>query len=120
MRSWTDERVDELRRLATPGDEGSLWIMLFEDPHGAPVLATTIDDAMAHLDEVLLRNLAWLLGELPAKAALLLVPRHEAHPRPSDRILWPELQRRDHGTVELLDLLVVGSSRYWSAQSDTH
>jgi hypothetical protein len=92
--------------------------MLFEDPHGPPVMATTVDDAMAHLDEILLRNLAWILGELPAKAALLLIPRADGQPRQTDRRLWPELNRRVHGTIELLDLVVVGSSRYWSAAAD--
>jgi hypothetical protein len=117
MRTWLDERVDELRTLATPDDEGSLWIMLVEDPHGAPVMATTVDDAMAHLDEVLLRNLAWILGELSAKAALLLIPRPDGRPRPVDRQLWRELNRRVQGTIELLDLVVVGPSRYWSVQA---
>jgi hypothetical protein len=118
VRTWIDDRVDEVRSLATENDEGSLWIMLFEDPHGEPVLATTVDDAMAHLDEVLLRNLAWILGELPAKAALLLIPRTDGLPRPMDRQLWQELNRRVDGTIELLDLVVVGPSRYWSAQAE--
>jgi hypothetical protein len=35
---------------------------------------------MAHIDELLLRNLAWMLGELPAKAALLPIPRRSGQP----------------------------------------
>jgi hypothetical protein len=99
-------------------DEGSLWIMLFEDLHGPPVMATTVVDAMAHLDEILLRNLAWILGELPAKAALLLIPRTDGRPQPVDSQLWPELKRRVQGTIELLDLVVVGPAAYWSVQAE--
>jgi hypothetical protein len=116
VQTWIDERVAEIRSLANHDDEGSLWIMLFDDPHGAPVMATTVDEAMAHLDELLLSNLAWILGELPAKAALLLIPRHDGRPRPADRRLWSELNARAHGSIELLDLVVVGRSGYWSAQ----
>jgi hypothetical protein len=109
--------VDELRSLASHDDEGSLWIMLFEDPHAAPVMATTVDDAMANLDEVLLSNLARILGGLPAKAALLIIPRDDGRPRPVDRRLWSEVNARVHGPIELLDLIVVGRSSYWSAQT---
>jgi hypothetical protein len=117
MQTWIDERVAELRSLASHDDEGPLWIMFFDDPHGAPVMATTVDDAMAHLDQVLLRNLAWILGELPAKAALFLIPRDDGQPRPVDRQIWSELNARVHGPIELLDLIVVGASSYWSAQT---
>jgi hypothetical protein len=34
MRSWIDDRVDEVRSLTTRADDGSLWIMVFEDPYG--------------------------------------------------------------------------------------
>jgi hypothetical protein len=30
------------RSLTTRADDGSLWIMVFEDPHGEPVMATTL------------------------------------------------------------------------------
>jgi hypothetical protein len=119
VRTWIEDRVDEVRSLASHDDEGSLWIMLFEDPHGAPVMATTVDDAMAHLDEVLLHNLAWILGELPAKAALLLIPRNDGRPKPVDRWLWAELNARVHGPIELLDLAVVGRASHWSVQATT-
>ncbi len=117
MGSWLDKRVDEVRSLTTHADDGSLWIMLFEDPYGAPVVATTVDGAMAQLDDVLLRNIAWILGELSAKATLLFIPRADGRPRAVDRWLWPELQRRVHGTIELLDLVVVGPAGYWSARA---
>lgn len=118
MASWLDERVGEARSLTTCSDYGSLLMMFFQDRHGAPVMATTVDDAMAHLDEVMLRNLAWVLGELPAEAALLFIPRSDGRPRPVDRRLWPELKRRVHGTIELLDLVVVGPAGYWSARAE--
>jgi hypothetical protein len=117
VHTWIDDRVDELRSLAGDDDEGSLWIMLFEDPHAAPVMATTVDDALAHLDAVLLGNLAWIIDELSAKAALFLIPRYDGWARPVDRQLWSELNARVHGPIELLDLIVVGPSSYWSAQT---
>jgi hypothetical protein len=43
-------------------------------------------------------SIAWIIGELPAKAALLLlIPRGNGVPTPADRQLWPELKRRVHG-----------------------
>lgn len=118
MVSWLDERVGEARSLTTCSDDGSLLMMFFQDRHGAPVMATTVDNAMAHLDEVLLRNLAWVLGELPAEAALLFIARSDGRPRPVDRRLWSELKRRVHGTIELLDLVVVGPAGYRSARAE--
>jgi hypothetical protein len=63
-------------------------------------------------------SIAWIIGELPAKAALLLIPRGNGVPTPADRQVWPELKRRVHGTIELLDVVVVGRSGHWSAQAE--
>jgi hypothetical protein len=72
MRSWIDDRVDEVRSLTTRADDGSLWIMVFEDPYGDH------HDAMADLDEVMIRNPAW--GRRRAARGLPR-PRRDRGPR---------------------------------------
>lgn len=97
----------------TPSDEGSLWLLFFDDPCGEPVVASAIDGGMAHLDEIL-PNLLMIIDDVGAKAVLLAVPRRSGRPQPVDRRLWREL-RTVSVSPEILDLVVVGDHEHWSA-----
>ena len=115
MDLWLTARVAEVRRRLTPGDEGSLWILWLDAPQGEPLIAAAVDHATAELDAELLKNLAATIDEVGAAAVLLAVPRRLGVPDAVDRRLWSELHAQVHPSVEIVDLVVVGESRYWSA-----
>lgn len=117
MRDWREARADEIRAELDPRDEGSLWVLFFDDPHGSPLLATHIEGAMDQMDRQLETNLAMIINEVRPKAVLLAIPRRRGTPADPDRQLWQNLQELLAGSpVELLDLLVVGASHTWSAR----
>ncbi len=114
---WRDDRVREIRTQLTREDEGALWVLFLDDPHGSPLLATPFHDAMEQMDRQLMANLAGVIKEVGSKAVLLAVPRQQGAPLKADRLLWQGMQQLLAGSpVELLDLLVVGSHHTWSAQ----
>lgn len=117
MPNWLDDRVRDLRVRLTPGDDGSLWLLFLDGPRGEVILATAVDDAMAHVDAQMTRNLIRVLGHVPAGAVLLAVPRADGRPLPVDRRLWSDLERLD--ALPLADLVVVGKTDYWSARRAT-
>ncbi|MDP9220789.1 MAG: hypothetical protein M3P23_09640 [Actinomycetota bacterium] len=119
MPTWLDERVSEVRQRLTTGDEASLWLLLFDDPSAAPVLAPVIEDAMSHMDADMARSVAIVINGVPAKAVLLAVPRRTGSPCRADRQLWLDLQHLVREPPELLDLIVVGDTEYWSARGAT-
>lgn len=116
MRTWLEERVEDVRERLTADDEGSLWMLLLEDPSGEPVIASAVDGAMAGMDSQLTRNLAMIITEVGAKAVLLAIPRRTGRPHPVDRQLWSDLRHLVGSSTELIDLVVVGDAAYWSAQ----
>ena len=116
MGGWREERAREIRTQLSRWDEGSLWVLFLDDPHGAPLLATPIEGAMDEIDRQLAVNLAMLINEVGSKAVLLAVPRRRGTPAEADRQLWQRMrQLLADSPVELLDLLVVGSRHTWSA-----
>lgn len=119
MTTWLDERVAEIRGGRTPGDEGSLWMIFLDAPRGRPLLASVVDNAMAHMEEVMKRNLAWIFDSTGSTAILLAVIRSDGQPRLADRQLWPDLRSRVKD-VELVDLLVIGDAGYCSAAGSSH
>jgi hypothetical protein len=111
------ETIDGIRERLQPNDEGSLWLLFFDEPLREPVVATAFDDAMAHVDTRLTRNIAQIIDGTGSDAALVAIPRHSGTPRPVDRRLWRDLRAlRDRIQPRLLDLVVVGDSRHWSAE----
>jgi hypothetical protein len=116
MSTWRDDRVREIRARLQPGDEGSLWMLLFDDPLGEPLAGTAISEAMENLDQAGTEHLASLLRRFEVRAALLAIVRRDGAPRPEDRRLWDGLDELLDGEPELIDLLVVGSRRTWSAR----
>lgn len=114
MPNWLDQRVCDLRVRLTPGEDGSLWLLFLDGPQGEVILASAFDDAMAHVDAQMTRNLVRILGHVPAVAVLLAVPRADGRPLPVDRQLWSDLEEVD--ALSLVDLVVVGEAGYWSAR----
>lgn len=119
MGGWREQRGQEIRTQLNRRDEGSLWVLFLDDPHGAPLLATPIEGAMGQVDRHLAVNLAMLINKVGSKAVLLAVPRRRGTPAEPDRQLWRDLQELlASSPVELLDLLVVGTHHSWSARDD--
>ena len=117
MDLWLSETIDEIRQRLAPGDEGSLWLLYFDEPLREPLLASAFDDAMAHVDSRLTRNIATIIEGVPVDAVLLAVPRRDGLPRAVDRQLWRDLRGLlDGAGPRLLDFVVVGAARHWSAQ----
>lgn len=118
MQTRLDDRVTEVRRKLTPTDEAP-WVLLFDDPADAPLTAMAVADALAHMDDEMTRNLAHIIDEVPANAAVLVAPRDDGSPRAADRQLWEDLDVEPCGTkTQLLDLVVVGERGYWSARAE--
>jgi hypothetical protein len=117
MDRWLDETIDDIRERVQPGDEGSLWLLFFDEPPREPLVAAAFDDAMAHVDEQMIRNVAQIIDAAPAEAVLVAVPRRDGVPRPVDRQFWRDLRELlDDVSPRLVDLVVVGVGRHWSVQ----
>lgn len=116
MDCWLQGIADDVRARAQPRDEGSLWLVLFDDPGGAPVVSAAIEGAMDHMDDLMLRQLTKILTQVGAAEVLLVIPRRSGRPRRVDRTLWEQLTARIGSATDLLDLLVVGSRTSWSAR----
>lgn len=112
--AWLDERAVEIRAHTSSDDEGALWLLFFQDPHGTPIIATAIDGAMAELDAALLQHIAMIIDDGPWKAVLLVVPRAVGAPLAIDRELLPRIRALTRST-HVIDVVVVGESTYWSA-----
>ena len=109
-----DNHIRGLRTQLRREDEGSLWLLFLDDPHGDVVLATSFEGAMAHVDAELTRNLVRIISHVPSAAVLLAVPRADGQPLNVDKRLWHDLEGLL--TDPLIDLVVVGESSYWSAR----
>ena len=119
MDVWLKVTIDEIRERLQPNDEGSLWLLFFDEPLLEPLVATAYDDAMAHVDARLTENIAKIIDAVPADAVLVAVPRRDGAPGPLDRQLWRDLGALRHGfRPRLLDLVVVGETGHWSAEGD--
>jgi hypothetical protein len=116
---WIEARVAEIRRRTTPADEGSHWSLFFDDPHGAPVIASAVDGAMKEMDESLLRSIARIIAEVPAPACLVAVIRQDGMPRPEDHLMWWDLQLLMRNKPKrLLGFVVIGASTFWPCDLD--
>ena len=120
MDHWREQRAKQIRTELRPRDEGSLWVLFLDDPHGAPLLATPIEGAMDELDRQLAENLAMVINSVGSAAVLLAVPRRRGLPAEPDHHLWQLMcELLADSPVKLLDLLVVGSRSTWSARASS-
>jgi hypothetical protein len=106
--------ITEVRHLADL-PEGAL-LAFFIDGSGQIILKVALDEGTRHVDELFVRHLLALIGEIEAPIVVLASVRGGGRARRIDRILFQELQRRLTATPSVLaDLLVVGPDRCWSA-----
>lgn len=118
MSVWLDARVREVRRRLTSRDEGSLWLLFLDDPCGEVILAAALDGAMGSVDASMIRNLRQVIEGVPAPAVLLVVPRATARPLTAETALWRQLLASPPTNTELIDLLILGESDYWSVRRE--
>jgi DNA repair protein RadC len=97
--------------------EGGL-VAVFLDATGAVILRVVLDEGTRHVDDLFLRHLTALVAEIDAASVVLASLRSDGQPRRADRMLWREMRERltDAHSV-LVDLLIVGDDRCWSAAS---
>jgi DNA repair protein RadC len=95
--------------------EGGLLGVFLDDEHRI-VLCVQISEGTSDVDELYLRHLLTIIGDLGLAAVAFVVTRTSGRPRRADRVLWRELDGRLTGsTTRLLDVMVVGVDRRWSA-----
>lgn len=123
MTGWLDRRVQEVRTLQRANEEGSLWLLFLDRQEGDVLVSAAISNAMEHLDALLVHNVLVILGHLPSAPVLMAIPRLDGHPREVDRRLWRDLHNHQFSgramASQLVDLVVVGKHRYWSARRET-
>jgi DNA repair protein RadC len=110
-----DAICDDMRRRRSP-DGALVGIFLNAERH--IVLTTEISEGTRHVDELFLRHLVTVVADIGVPDVVFAVARATGRPARIDRLLWRELlERLDDGSTGLLDLMVVGESRWWSAAS---
>lgn len=117
MTDWREQRAQAIRQHLTAVDEGALWIQYFDDPQGAPVVTVAVADAMERMNECVATNVARLITQVSPRAVLLVVSRVAGAPLDEEHRLWAELRTAlADSPITLIDMLVIGSSRVWSAR----
>jgi hypothetical protein len=82
------------------------------------LLTIEIGEGMHHVDELFLRHLVAVITDIGVADVVFAVTRDNGRPTRVDKLLWRELGERLDGTATaLLDVIVVGESRWWSASS---
>ncbi len=113
------ETTDAIRAAAlAPGrgrSDGALRAV-FLDRSRAVVLTVGFDEGTDDVDELFLRHLVTTVADLALASVVFAVLRADGRLTRVDRRLWRELrQRLADGPTQLLDLVVVGDERSWSA-----
>jgi DNA repair protein RadC len=112
--------VEALRaHLGTDDAEGALRVV-YLDANGRIVHVAPVAEGAHSADEFFARYLADLVSSLDSAAAVLLVMRSSGRPARIDRALWHAATARVAlRSTQLLDLVVAGPDRYWSARAAT-
>lgn len=106
---------DEVHGRWTSGRDGDLMVV-FLDVDGLPLLTVDVDEGMHSVDELFLRHVTALVLDVRLPAVVLAVTRAAGRPRRVDRLLWHEMSERlAAAPTALVDVLVVGADRWWSA-----
>jgi hypothetical protein len=112
--SWYDALAEGIRKNRTPGDEGAFWV-LFLDDERCPAFCAAFPPA-AELGPQEYDGLAEVIDAVDAPALVFVVPRSDGEPAAEDWRIWQELRARlAVARCELIDLVIVGSSSWWSA-----
>jgi hypothetical protein len=97
--------------------DGAL-LAVFLNRRGAVVLTIGFDEGTSDVDELFLRHLIAIVGDIRVADVVFAVIRATGRPTRVDRLLWRELTARLAGaTTSLRDVIVVGEAQRWSAAS---
>jgi hypothetical protein len=110
--------MDNVIRRSAGRAEGSLTAV-FVGADGRVVLQVDISEGTTCVDELFLRHVVMLIGDVGVAGVRLLVSRATGRPTRIDRLLWRELTARLAGSEStLLDVAVVGEHSWWSAAAN--
>jgi hypothetical protein len=108
-----DAICDDVRRRGRP--DGAL-LGVFLNRERRIVLTTEVSEGTHHVDELFLRHLVSLVTDIGVAEVAFAVARSTGRPTRIDKLLWREMvSRLGNGPTSLLDLIVVGEDRWWSA-----
>jgi DNA repair protein RadC len=80
------------------------------------LLTIEISEGTHHIDELFLRHLVTVITDIGVADVVLAITRATGRPARVDKLLWHEIGGRLATTATgLLDVIVVGESRWWSA-----
>lgn len=97
--------------------DGAL-IAVFLNRERQIVLTIEIGEGTGHVDELFLRHLVAIVTDIGVAEVIFAVSRAPGRPVRVDKLMWRELGARLAGsTTSLLDVIVVGDGRWWSAAS---
>jgi hypothetical protein len=97
--------------------DGAL-LAVFLDRRGTVVLTVGFDEGTSDVDELFLRHLVAIVGDIRVAEVVFAVVRASGRPTRIDKLLWRELTVRLAGaTTSLRDVIVVGERQRWSAAS---
>jgi DNA repair protein RadC len=103
-------------RCRVPAVADGGLVAFFLDAAGEVILRVVLDEGTRHVDDLFLRHLTALVGEIDAASVVLASVRTDGQPRRADRLLWREMRTRlADAHSQLTDLLIVGEHRCWSA-----
>lgn len=89
---------------------------VFLDRRRTVLWAIGFDEGTRHVDELFLKHLVAIVTDLRLAVVVFAVLRATGRPTRIDRLLWRELSLRlADTTTHLLDVVVVGEGRRWSA-----
>jgi hypothetical protein len=110
--------VEEVRaHLAADDADGALRVM-YLDRGGAILHVAPVSEGAHSADEFFARYLADLVGSVGSAAAIVVVTRDDGRPTRVDRALWQVIAARNASSpTRLLDLIVAGPDRCWSARA---
>ncbi|HVV74438.1 MAG TPA: hypothetical protein VHC43_00260 [Mycobacteriales bacterium] len=104
------------RACRSDAAEGTTRLLFVRDG-GRIGLVQTPQETANDADQFFALYLERMITDVAAPAVVVAVHRAEGRPTYSDRQLWTMLRARIEQTpVNLLDLVVVGASRTWSAR----
>jgi DNA repair protein RadC len=112
-----DAICDDVRRRGSP--DGAL-LAVFLSAESQILLTVAVGEGTHHVDELFLRHLVAVVVDIGVAEVVLAVARASGRPTRIDKLLWRELfDRLDGAPTTLLDVVVVGESRWWSAARTT-
>lgn len=111
---WYYEIADGVRKEQRDEKDGAFWVIFLDDERRR--LVTMALPAADELGVAEYDGLATVIDGVGARGAIVVITRAQGAPLAADLDLWQELQSRLAGLhTELVDLMVVGEHRWWTA-----